>query len=136
MRGKRSPAFLENFGSSAFNGGGVVRIVALRYEHDLGRDDRPHDRVLSRRHERHAYTGVPIDHGLDFLGMDLQAPDVDDPPAAPDKVVAVAAALDDVTGIDEAFGIEQRLIVRAEIAQGGAFRLDSEGVILDPEMNS
>ena len=51
---------------------------------------------------------MPVDHGLDLLGMDLEAADIDDaaPPAR--KEQPLAARLDDVAGIDEAVVVRQR----------------------------
>jgi len=40
--------------------------------------------------------------------MHLQSTDVDDPAAPADEVVAVAAQLDDVAGVDETVGVQER----------------------------
>ena len=57
---------------------------------------------------RHPHLGMPVDHGLDLLGMNLQPADIDDAAAPADEVIAVAAQLDHVAGVDEAFGVGER----------------------------
>ena len=57
---------------------------------------------------RHPHVGMPVDHRLDLLGMNLQAADIDDAAAPADEVIAVAAQLDHVAGVDEAVGVGQR----------------------------
>jgi hypothetical protein len=44
---------------------------------------------------------MAVDGGFDLLGMNLEAADIDDAVLAPDEVVARAAKLDQVAGIDE-----------------------------------
>ena len=61
--------------------------------------------LLLRPHQRHAHLRMPVDHRLDLLGMNLQAADIDDAAAAADEVVAVAAQLHHVAGVDEAVGV-------------------------------
>ena len=63
--------------------------------------------------------------------MDLLAADIDDAFAAADEVVAVAALLDQVAGVDEAIGYRE--IVVAEIAGGGARGTDAQGALLDAQ---
>ena len=65
-------------------------------------------------------SAVPVDDGFDLLGMNLQAADIDDAAAPADEVVAVAAQLDHVAGVDEAIGVGQRRGASADIGVRGA----------------
>ena len=55
---------------------------------------------------------MPVDHGFDFLGMNLQAADIDDAAAPADEVITVAAQFDHVAGVDESVLVGQRRRVR------------------------
>jgi len=48
---------------------------------------------------------MAVDHCLDFFWVNLQAAYIDDAAVAAGEVIAVAAPLHDVAGIDEAVGI-------------------------------
>ena len=66
---------------------------------------------------------MAVDHRLDLLRMHLQPADIDDAVAPADEVVALAAQLDHVAGVDEAVGVAERR-PRAEIAASGARRAE------------
>src|SRR2546426_1103224 len=72
---------------------------------------------------------MAIDHRLDFLGMDLQSADIDDAAASPDEIIALTAQLQEIAGVHEAFGIEQRRAFGSEIMAGGAGRADSKRTV-------
>src|SRR5438552_17705948 len=72
---------------------------------------------------------MAIDYRLDFLGMDLQSAHIDDAAAAPDVIVALAAQLQEIAGIHEAFGIEQRRAFGSEIMDSGPGRADSKRAV-------
>ena len=55
------------------------------------------------------HAGMAVDHRLDFLGMNLEAADIDDAAAPADEIIAIAAQFDHVAGIDEAVGIRERI---------------------------
>ena len=59
---------------------------------------------------------MPIDHGLDFLGMDLEAANIDDAVASSDEVVAVAAQLDHIARVNETVRVGERVGRLAEVA--------------------
>src|SRR5262249_21922325 len=72
---------------------------------------------------------MPVDHGFDLLGMDLQPADIDDPAATTGEIVAVSPELHEVAGVDDPVGIEE--IGAPEVAARGARRADAEGAV-DP----
>ncbi len=74
-------------------------------------------------------SGMPVDDGLDLLGMNLQAADIDDAAAAADEIIAVATQLDHVAGIDEAVVIGERSRVAADIGVRGALRADPQRAV-------
>ena len=55
---------------------------------------------------------MPVDDGFDFLGVNLEAADIDDAAAAADEVIAVAAQFHHVAGVDKAFVVSQRQPLR------------------------
>ena len=95
-------------------------------EDDVGDHDGAGDRAPARPRARHPYGLVPVDHRLDLLGMDLQPADVDDAAAPADEVVALAAQLDHVAGVDEALGIGERGRIGADIGARRAVGADPE----------
>ena len=53
-------------------------------------------------------SGLPVDDGFDLLGMNLQAADIDDAAAAADEMIAIAAQLHHVAGVDKAVVVGER----------------------------
>ena len=49
-----------------------------------------------------AHAGMAVDHGFHFLGIDLEAADIDDAAAPADEIIAVAAQFHHVAGIHPA----------------------------------
>src|SRR5215472_15315595 len=78
---------------------------------------------------------MAVDHRLDLLGVHLLPADVDDPAAASDKMVAAAAQLDDVAGIDKAILVKGRGNAVAEIAERIAPRADAQRAVDDPHFD-
>ena len=68
---------------------------------------------------------MPVDHRFDFLGMNLQAADIDDAAAAAGKDIAIAVQFHHVAGIDEAVAVGQHRI-GADITRRGAWRTDAQ----------
>src|SRR5438105_1677490 len=134
VRRERAAASREDLGLRVLDAYGVESLLIIR-EHHLGGNDGPGDRILPRRHERHAHAGVAIDHRLDFFGMDLEAADIDNPATSAGEVIAVTATLDDIAGVDESLGVEQCLTRIAEVAKGCAGRTDAQSVSVDPEVD-
>src|SRR5437867_565565 len=97
--GERPAAGREDLRTRALDRRGVGHVAAG--QNNLGRHDRPGNRILARFDERHPHAGMPIDDGFDFLRMDLQTTDVDDPTASSDEEVSIFASLDDIAGVDE-----------------------------------
>ena len=99
---------------------GIALHGTLR-QHDVGRDDRAHDRTAPTLHQRHAYCRMTVDDGLDLFGIHLLAADVDDAAAAAEEEITLAAALDEIAGVDETVAVVQRVIF-ADIVLGSARR--------------
>src|SRR5579864_4094901 len=79
---------------------------------------------------------MAVNHRLDLLGMNLQAPDIDDAAAAAGEDVAVAAPLHHVAGIDEAIAIAQARMLRAEIACRRARRAEAQRAIDELQLDA
>ena len=69
---------------------------------------------------------MAVDHRLDLFRMHLQPADIDDAAAAADEIIAVAAQLDHVAGVDEAVGV----------ASAAACRRDSASAVRGERMRS
>src|SRR3954469_2717492 len=80
---------------------------------------------------------MAIDGGFDFLGMHLEAADVDDSAAASEKVVALAATLHHVAGIDESVGVAEGAVGTIDVAERRALRAEAErsGVYADTHVS-
>ncbi len=63
----------------------------------------------ARPYQRHLHARMPIDHRLDFLGMYLEAANIDDAVAASDEVVAVAVQLDHIARVNETVRLGERV---------------------------
>src|SRR6185312_8884145 len=72
---------------------------------------------------------MAVDHRLDLLGMNLESADIDDAIRAADKVVAVAAALDQIARIDEIVWVFERRTV--EIGARRAAGANAQRPLLD-----
>src|SRR5258708_4570559 len=59
-----------------------LRRVGTIGKHHVSDHDGAGDRALARAHPRHPHTLMAVDHRLDFLGVNLEAPDIDDSAAA------------------------------------------------------
>ena len=77
------------------------------------------------------YFGMPVDDGFDFFRMNLEAADIDDAAAPSDEMVAVAAQLDHVAGIDEALASASAAAFAADIGMRGPRRADPERSVFD-----
>ena len=64
-------------------------------------------------------------------GFTFSAADIDDAAAPPDEMIAVAAQLDHVAGVDEAVGVAQGRRIVAEIAQRRAVGADAQRAVDD-----
>ncbi len=71
----------------------MAPVIGLR--RDLARDIRT--------------SAMPVDHGFNFLWMNLEAANVDDAAAPANEVIPVAAQLDHVAGVDEAVRVGQSI---------------------------
>src|SRR6516225_9066240 len=69
---------------------GKLRRSLVRQDH-IGHDDGARDRIAPRLDERHPHPLLAVDDGLDLLGMDLEAADIDDAAAPADEIIAIAA---------------------------------------------
>ena len=99
MTWQRLAAVLQNvlFDANSLS----IGVLAFRLEHDVSDYNRTRDRTLFRAHQRHPDLWMPVDHRLDFLGMNFQPTDVDDTVRTTDKVITIATPLDDIAGVDE-----------------------------------
>src|SRR5690349_18369447 len=79
---------------------------------------------------------MPVDHGLDLLGMNLQPADIDDAATPADEMVAVTAQLNHVAGIDKSIDIGEISRVPAHISMGGSPRSDTQGAIHDLHLDA
>src|SRR6202022_3577114 len=70
------------------------------------------------------------------LGMDLQPADVDDAAAPADEVVALAAQLDDVAGVNEAPVVCERRCIGADIGARRAVGADLERTVDDLHLDA
>src|SRR3984957_18755927 len=86
VRRQLRPALGQNF----FADSAATTHIAAIGENDIGDYDRAGDRALARLGTRHPHLGMPVDDGFDFLGMNLQAADVDDAAAPADEVISLA----------------------------------------------
>src|SRR3954469_7854427 len=96
VRGECTATGLENLRFRPFDRQRVDAWLGAQREHHLSGNYRTGDRILSGRPWGHGRVRVPIDPRLDFLRMDLEAADVDDPPTAAREVIALAAPLEHV----------------------------------------
>src|SRR5271166_3433918 len=101
-------------------------LINLPSEHHVGDDNGAGDGIFSSADQRHPNLGVAVDHGFDFLRMDLQSSDIDDSASPSDEIVPISTQLDDVAGIDEALSIEQLLLIVVQIVLGGSIRTDAQ----------
>src|SRR6185437_11715380 len=74
----------------------VFGALARRLQHHIGDDDCAGERAALWPHQRHAHLRMPVDHSLDFFGVNLQTADIDDATPPPDEIKSIAAALDHV----------------------------------------
>ena len=51
---------------------------------------------------------MSIQYPLDFLWIDFIAADIDDSAAAADKIITIAAPLNEIGGVDETMAVEKR----------------------------
>src|SRR5262249_46346523 len=75
---------------------GRPRLVV---QHHVRGHERPGDRAALRLHDRHAHRRMLVDDGLDFLGIHLEAADVDDAGATAQEDPAVAARFDHIARV-------------------------------------
>ena len=68
--------------------------------------------------------------------MDLHSADIDDAAPAADEVVALAAPLDDVAGVDEAVVAGERRRARADIARRRTAGANSQRALDDPHLDA
>src|SRR6202022_3799933 len=76
--------------------------VAAIGQNDIGDHDGAGDRAAARSGAGHPHPRMPVDESLDFLGVNLEAANIDDAAAPADEVVPVSPQLDHLAGIDEA----------------------------------
>ena len=74
---------------------------------------------------------MTVDDRFDLFGMHLQAADVDNSAAAAAEVVAPVAQFENIAGVDEAVGVDERRAVSAEIVPRRARRADAQRAVLD-----
>ena len=68
---------------------------------------------------------MTVDDRFDLFGMDLEAADVNDSPAATAEMIAPVVQLENVTRVDEALGIKKRRAFVAQVAPRCARRADT-----------
>ena len=100
-------------------------------EHDVRHYDRARNRALARFRARHPDLRMTIDNGLDLLGMNFQAADIDDAAAPADEVVAIAAQLHHVARVDKAVRVGQRGCVFTDISVRGALGANPQRAVDD-----
>ena len=108
---------------------------ALVAEHDLGKDDRPRNRILARVCAAGVHRRMRVQHGFDLLGMDLCAADIDHTASSADKVQSSVALLDLIAGVDEAVAIGDGKRSRAQKAQSAPIRPHAQSTIDDPQLD-
>src|SRR5450432_4840046 len=114
----------------------IADVVAPAYiaaigENDIGDHDRTGDRALARSGAGHPHLRMPVDDGLDFLRMNLEAANVDNAAAPADEVISLAAQLDHVAGVDEAVAVSEFGGVLADIGVRRPGRPDPQRSVLD-----
>ena len=70
-------------------------------EHDIGRHYCSQDRVAACPHTRYANRRIAVQNRFYLLRIYLLSAHVDHSFAAPEEIIAIAAALDQVAGIDK-----------------------------------
>src|ERR1043166_767132 len=77
-----------------------------------------------------------VDDGLDLLGMNLEAADIDDAAAPADEMIAIAAQLHHVAGIDKAVGVSQRARAAPDIGMRGSPGADPQAAVDDLDLDA
>src|SRR5881296_2088939 len=134
MPGKRLVAELQDLALECGRRSGPG--IRLCFKNHVGDDERTRDGVLPGPHERHPHLRVAIDHGFDFLWMNLQSANVDDPASPANEIVAVGAQLHHIAGVDEAVAVREGLAVAAQIALRGTRRADPKRAIFDLHLDA
>ena len=78
---------------------------------------------------------MPVDRGLDFLRVHLQAAHIDDSVLAADEVIAIAVPFHHVAGIDESFAVEERRSAGSDVSGCGACRAQPQRAVLDLDVD-
>ena len=81
---------------------GFAADAQLVPRHDIGNHNRTYDSVLPCLHKGHLHVRMPVDYRLNFLGMDLEAADINDPVPSTGEVIAITTQLDHVASVDKA----------------------------------
>src|ERR1700735_1768238 len=84
---QRGPAIGQNFNANLIAAAGVAAFS----QNDVGDHDGAGDRAASGLRARQADLGMPVDDGLYFFRMNLEAADIDDAATPSHEVVPVAA---------------------------------------------
>src|SRR5207248_7793370 len=112
-----------------------IRIAVPVLENHIGNDDRADDRALACPDARQADTLVTVDHRFDFLGMYLEAADIDDAAAASGEMATAAALLDDVAAVDKSVFIGENEIDPTGVASRHPLRFEAERPVFDLELD-
>jgi len=102
-----------------------------RFEDYVCNDDSAGDGILLGLDKRHVDGGMPVNDGLHFFWIDLQATNVDHSVASANKVVPAISQFEKVAGIHEAVRIAKDGGVAAEISACSSIGPDRKGTIYD-----
>src|SRR5579885_1634536 len=100
-------------------------ILGRRLQDDFRDNEGTGNRALSGPHQRHTHLRVAIDDGFNLFGMHFQPPDVDHTISPADKIVAIAALFDHISGIDKTVRVLQYAVRLADVADGRSRRPDA-----------
>src|SRR5579872_1439208 len=130
MPGKRISANLQDL---PLQFGCLGSRVSL--DHYVSDDQGTGNGALSRPHKRHPNLWMPVDYSFYFLRVNFQAANVNHSIPAPNEIVAISAAFENIGRVNEAICIPQSLGARTDITDRHPIRAHPQGSVFDLDLH-